>query len=346
MMNFEQLGSSHRNFTSPLCLLFLLSIAGCFSHRAVPAAALGNLGAAAAKEPEARVLLQGEDGAKVPLEPRSRVRFVRADGSCSPWLRAGELWLSAEGVLVRHRHPLEALREIRIAGLDEGAVNLLLQAAPAGALALDLGQGLVGLKAEPGPLAAWVRDFVVALAQQRAPHIFQQEGQGFALLSPLRPDQRYARVIGELRRATDGSFLGSWGLAVRTEEWHWVRGPELLRTLDEGLELLDGLSFADLRTLEVERFDLGKTAAAVVLTGAVVVIGLAVAVVTAPLGGRGPSLPLGGGGVLGKLVPNIGGDGDPDAGPRLAGYTLWIAPLPTPSSTGARPLFAFAPARL
>jgi hypothetical protein len=334
MVNSEHQGSSHRNFTAPLCLLFLLSVAGCFSQQAVPAAGLGNLGAAAAREPQARILLQGEDGAKVPVAPQSRVRFVRADGSYSPWLRAGDLWLSADGVLVRHRHPLEALLEIRIAGLDQDGVNLLLQAAPAGALALDLGQGIVALKAEPGPLAAWVRDFVVTLAQQRAPHIFQQEGQGFALLSPPSPGQRYTRVIGELRRGTDGSFLGAWGLAVRAEEWHWVRGRELLRVLDQGLELLDGLCFADLRTLEVERFDIGKTAASVVLTGAAVVTGLALAVVTAPLGsGRG----------LGNLVSGISGGGDPGPAISPAGYTLWIAPLPTPTSTGARPLFA--PAR-
>lgn len=301
----------------------LLTATGCYSQQVVSASGLNAL---ATQQPVHRLALRGENGSEVLVAPRSRVRFVRSDGTYTPWVRAKELWINDEGVLVRHRHSLAALHEIQIAGLDADGVSLLMKSAPAGSTAVEMGQGAVRLQAKREDLATWVRAFVVALAQQRRPDVFRNFNYKFDFLLTRDPAKRYAKVIYDLRRLPSADFLGTWGLAVRADEWNWLSGQDLVRALDDGLELLDGLRFSDVRTMEVARYDSRKTAKAVGMATLAVVTVAAVVALSVALGG-------GGGG---------GGSGDPFRGQESSdqptGSSLWIAPFPSPSLTGARPL--------
>ncbi len=304
----------------------LLTAAGCFSQQVVSAIGLEGL---AAQQPAPRLALRGKTGSEVLVGPRSHVRFVRANGTYTPWMRAADLWINEEGVLVRHHYPLEQLHEIQIAGLAPEELSLLVQSAPAGGTALPLSQDTVVLRAEGEGLAKWVRSFVVALARQRLPEVFQRFRYDLTLLLNHDPAERCKFFVRDLRQMGRGDILGRWGVAVRDDELFFMDGRDLLRVLDKGIDLLDGLRFSDLQAMEVEHYESRKTAVAV---GKAALAAVTVtAAVAASVALRADIVKL--------AEPSLAfANDDKRRDDSPTGSSLWIAPFPSPSATGARPL--------
>jgi hypothetical protein len=300
---------------------WLLTVAGCYTNQVISASGLNAL---ATQQSAHRLALRGENGSEVLVAPRTRVRFVRSDGSYTAWVRAKELWISDEGVLVRHRYPLPELQAVQIAGLDTEAVSLLLKSAPDGGTAVEMGQGTVVLQAPRQDLTKWVQAFVVAQAQERIPQVFRDANYKLDFFLTRDPARRFAKVLYDLRRLHRGDILGTWGLAVRADEWNWLSGQELVLALDDGLELLDGLRFSDVQTMQVASYDSGKTAKMVGMTTLAVVTVAAVVALSVAM--------RGGGSMSGDPFKSL------QSGDHPTGSSLWIAPFASPSSTGAHPL--------
>lgn len=77
-----------------LCLLLAGSLSvGCYSTRSVHGPEMSRIARGA------RVVYT-TDGMRARVDPNSRVRFYRADGSVTPWIKAGDLSVSDDGVML------------------------------------------------------------------------------------------------------------------------------------------------------------------------------------------------------------------------------------------------------
>lgn len=100
-----------------IALLLLLPVAtACTSTSNVPGGGLSSI---------KHGVVRDHDGDEVRIDPNSEVRFLRTDGSWTPWHQASDLWVSDDGVLVPYTAKIGELDRVRVAGLTESDVAAL-----------------------------------------------------------------------------------------------------------------------------------------------------------------------------------------------------------------------------
>src|SRR5687768_1062902 len=100
-------------------------LAACTSTSSVPAGSIAPL-----KGPSSdTAVLRDEDGEPIRLDANSSLRFLRTDGSWTPWRSASELWVSNEGILVPYRCGVADLDRAAVTGLTDDEADELRAAA-------------------------------------------------------------------------------------------------------------------------------------------------------------------------------------------------------------------------
>ena len=87
-----------RHATSSIAVLLSFTC-GCYTTHQISNAATTPI---AQPSPEDGFIVQTEDGRNLRIDPNSQLRFLRVDGSISPWFHASELVVSEEGVLLQN----------------------------------------------------------------------------------------------------------------------------------------------------------------------------------------------------------------------------------------------------
>lgn len=142
-----------------VALLIPLLVGGCYSTHPVAAPQLGALHTGH----RTREIVVGAWGSRTRIGPHSRLRFVRTDGTRTPWVAGDALRVNAEGVFLRHTVPLAAAVGARVTGLDAVGVADLQAVAPAGCLVVDNGGGALDLWFPDGSaLVAWIENVALA----------------------------------------------------------------------------------------------------------------------------------------------------------------------------------------
>jgi hypothetical protein len=87
-----------KHATSSIAVLLSFTC-GCYTTRQVSNTTSNPI---AQPSPEEGFVVQAADGKNLRIDPNSQLRFLRVDGSVSPWFHASELVVSAEGVLLQN----------------------------------------------------------------------------------------------------------------------------------------------------------------------------------------------------------------------------------------------------
>ncbi|HEY3354947.1 MAG TPA: hypothetical protein VGQ83_16965, partial [Polyangia bacterium] len=293
-------------------LAVLLAGAGC--HYTIDHAPAGALGALRQGGRPGGLVLTAADGGRVRLDPSSRLRFRRTDGSVTRWVSARDLGVSAAGVHTESRVPLATFTRARVEALDATRLRALRAAAPPGAVVAAAGADAAEVTAPPGALGPWFDAFTRAIARWYvpAPRAAHFELVARACQAPgapdCMPDERAprcecaevraagasefiaARAVLYVRDALGGAPFGRWRLVdARLGPLAPRTATDLLAAGGAGVAVPDGLAWGDVAGAEINNLSGGKSFLTLVGT-------VALAAALAPLGVVGGGRHRGGGG--------------------------------------------------
>ena len=116
-----------------VCVGFSLLASGCYSTRAVHGDEISRL----KRGPQ---VLRAVEGTPVRIDPNSRVRFWRTDGSRTGWIKASELEVADDGVFIKRRNGVDGLQWSDVAHAEvnnlSGPYTLLVVGASVGIVLL------------------------------------------------------------------------------------------------------------------------------------------------------------------------------------------------------------------
>jgi len=137
---------------SPLALLLCASLAlGCYSSSNVPSGGLGAL-----RKGGEGAVVYAADGEAVRLDPNTNIRFVRTDGTTTPWYVARDLYVNDEGIFTMHDAPPEELHAATVTDLTPADIAAIRATIPEFASLRDVGEGAVLLHDGSKTLVEWM----------------------------------------------------------------------------------------------------------------------------------------------------------------------------------------------
>lgn len=198
---------------------------------------------------------RGGRGEQLRVGPSTKMRFMRTDGTFTPWVVGEKLRGDEESLFMDQRTFIGDIDAVRVSGLEPREVAFLESVAPEGCmLEVDGEEKKVELKGCEGELGKWIDSYIMGVLTVWEDNRAYQTLEECCAGTSCGEGDRWRGAAIHLQ--CNQRMRGPRGWDFHVPGFGWVDGhsdPQLNAIVRGGISLLGGLRWADIKSVEVMR---------------------------------------------------------------------------------------------